>query len=312
VSRKVIKWIVQIVATFVFLYLALRKIDTSQLKEIARGIYFWPLLIIPFLLFADLIINSYRILSLYRFYGVETKLFKILTIKLQGFFFSLIFPLLGDAFKIQSFKNIYGSSYWKNSLVVLLDRLIYTFGLTIVILPILLLALIEVISLIKFIILALLVVEVIVLLVLNRPEIFKSIVNLLHKIHPFFRSWNLNFDKREGYWKEISYNTAIAIFRHGLIAIVYLCIAYSLLQKFDFNIAAFFIVIFFIMISRIIPISVGGIGLSEYIAVAVFPQIGIPADYAFSIAFLMSTIMILQGLLGGVSYVRNRVKTIST
>ncbi len=304
-NKKLLKWIFQLLATAALLYLALRKIEIDSLREITRDIDYRPFLAIPVLLFIDLVINSYRIVSLYRFYGVDTRLFKVVSIKWQGMFFSLIFPLLGDAYKIQSFKTAYGSSYWKNSMVVLLDRLIYTFGLTIVLAPILLFSFFDVNPLIVWMVIALLLVEIAILVILNKPSVFQKISHILKAFHRIFSRLDLHFESRNGYMTEIILNTLVAIIRHGLIAFTYLLVAYAFIRQIDFSIPAFFAVVFFIMLSRVIPVSVGGIGLREYIAVVVFPQIGISSDYAFSIAFVISSIMVLQGLAGGIYYLAN-------
>ncbi len=307
-SKKAIKWILQLAATIFLLYLALSKIELGSLLEITRQMDYRPFLIIPALLFLDLLINGYRIVSLYRFYGVATQLFKVVSIKWQGMFFSLIFPFLGDAYKIQSFKTAYGSSYWKNTMVVLLDRLIYTFGLTILLTPILLVSIFDVNIIITWTVFALLILEIFLLVILNQPLIFKSLQDFMVKIHPVFSKINIHFDKRKGYPKEIIFNTLAAVSRHILIAFTYLLVGWALMGSIQFNIPAFFAVVFFIMLSRVIPVSVGGIGLREYIAVVVFPQIGIGSDYAFSIAFIISSIMVLQGMGGGVYYLVNSLK----
>jgi uncharacterized membrane protein YbhN (UPF0104 family) len=307
-SKKIIKWILQLAATILLLYLALSKIELGRLWEIILKMDYHPFLLIPVLLFVDLLINSYRIVSLYRFYGVATQLFKVVGIKWQGMFFSLIFPFLGDAYKIQSFKTAYGSSYWKNTMVVLLDRLIYTFGLTIVLVPILLFSVFNISLFITFIVVALLLFEILLLVILNQPLVFKNLQELLIKIHPFFSKINIHFDKRKGYAKEITFNTFAAVSRHILIAFTYLLVGWALMGSFQFNIPGFFAVVFFIMLSRVIPVSVGGIGLREYIAVVVFPQIGIGSDYAFSIAFVISSIMVFQGIAGGLYYLGNKIR----
>jgi len=307
-SKKAVKWIFQLAATIFLLYLALSKIELDSLMEITRQMDYRPFLLIPVLLFVDLLINSYRIVSLYSFYGVPTRLFKVVSIKWQGMFFSLIFPFLGDAYKIQSFKTAYGSSYWKNTMVVLLDRLIYTFGLTIVLAPILLLSVFKINIFITWTVLALLLLEVFLLVILNQPQVFKRLQKVLVKIHPVFSKLNIHFDKRKGYTKEIIFNTLAAVSRHVLIAFTYLLVAWALMDSIQFHIPAFFAVVFFIMLSRVIPVSVGGIGLREYIAVVVFPQIGIGSDYAFSIAFIISSIMVLQGIGGGLYYLGNKIR----
>lgn len=308
---KTIKWILQVLVTVFLLYITLQQLEITKLKEILSSIKVLPLLLVPVFLVIDMIISSFRLLSLYRLYGIKTNLLKICWIKLQGFFFSLLFPLLGDAYKVQSFKTLYGSSYGKNSVVVLLDRLIYTFGLTIILLPVWVLGVIQLNYIFKIIIVSLLFIELIILYLLNKPDIVKNILNQLGKLHKKFLAIPVNFEHRKAFNIEITINTLIAILRHTLIALLYLTVTYAVLHTIDFNVLMFVLIVFSIMISRVIPVSVGGIGLREYIAVMILPQIGIATEYAFTIAFIMSSVMILQGMAGGISFLVNRLTNIN-
>ncbi len=308
---KTIKWVLQVLVTVFLLYITLQQLEAAKLKDILSEIIVWPLLLVPVFLFFDLLINSYRIFSLYCFFGVTTRLSNIFLIKFQGFFFSLIFPLAGDAYKIQSFKTLHGSSYGKNSVVVLLDRLIYTFGLTIILVPIWVFDVIQLNYIFKLTIVSLLFIEVVFLYLLNKPYLIKEIINKLGNLHKKFLSIPVNFEHRRKFNAEITKNTLIAIFRHTLMASLYLTIAYAVLHTIHFNVLMFILTVFSIMISRLIPVSVGGIGLREYIAVIIFPQIGIATEYAFSIAFIMSSIMILQGIGGGISFLVNRLTNVN-
>lgn len=310
-NKKLIKWLLQIVATIFLLYLALRKVDTVALRGILNNTDFRLFLLIPLFLVADLLINSYRIKSLYSFYGVQTRLMKIALVKLEGGFFSLLFPLIGDAYKIQTFKNAYGASYGKNSMVVLLDRLIFTFALTLILAPVWLLGVIEVEPILQWAIVSLLLLEIGVFYLLNKPAIFQYFSNLLLKIHPRLTFLRLNFTSRRGYFMEMFANTIMAAVRHLLTAIMYLIIALSVLPHRDFATGLFLLTVFSIILSRVLPVSVAGIGLREYIAVAVFPQIGILPEYAFTIALTVSFIGIFQGLAGGVSFLWNRIHAFS-
>lgn len=301
----------QVIATILLLFLALRKIDIETLKGILSNTDFRLLFILPLFVIADLLINSYRVGSLYRFYGVKTKIIKILLIKLQGTFFSLLFPLVGDAYKIQTFKNIYGASYAKNSLVIILDRLIFTFALTVILAPVWLLHIIEVRPIFQWAIFGLLAVELTVFYVLNKPAVFQYFSTLLLKLYPRWSFLKLNYTSRSGYFREIFINTIIATGRHFLTAFMYLTIAIMVLPHNDFSYGLFLLTVFSIILSRVIPVSVGGIGLREYIAIAVFPQIGINPEYAFAIAIIVSFIGIMQGIAGGISFLLNRINSFS-
>jgi hypothetical protein len=311
VNKKLIKWLLQISVTIFLLYLALRRVDTEALRGILKNTDFRLFLLIPLFLVADLWINSYRIKSLYNFYGIKTRIIKIALVKLEGGFFSLLFPLIGDAYKIQTFKNAYGSSYGKNSLVVLLDRLIFTFALTLILAPVWLLGVIKVEPILQWSILGLLLFEVLILYVLNRPVIFQLFSSLLSKLRPGWSFLHMKFETRKGYFQEIAINTIISVGRHFLTTLLYLAIAVSVLPHQDFAVGLFMLTVFSIILSRVLPVSVGGIGLREYIAVAVFPQIGILPEYAFTIALTVSFIGIFQGMAGGVSFLWNRIYAFS-
>ncbi|MDD2197916.1 MAG: lysylphosphatidylglycerol synthase transmembrane domain-containing protein [Bacteroidales bacterium] len=304
--KKIIKWIIQVIGTVLLLYLAISKINLDALFESLRGVNFYYLALIPLFVLVDLLINSYRIVSLYRFYGVETKLPKVMIIKLQGSFFSLLFPLIGDAYKIQTLKNVYGSSLAKNSLVVLLDRLLFTLALTLILVPVWLLNIFELPLILKVTIIALLIFEFLVLYLLNSPKSFSYISSKLGKLHSKLAFKDFTFSKRKGYASEMFVNTAISVVRHVLTASMYLIIACSLLSISHVNVWLFILSVFSIILSRVIPVSVAGIGLREYIAVMIFPQIGIPPEAAFSIALIVSFVGIAQGLFGGITYLINR------
>lgn len=304
--KKIIKWIVQIIGTILLLRLAVSKINLDALTESLRGVNLYYLALIPLFVLVDLWINSYRIVSLYRFYGVETKLRKVMVIKLQGLFFSLLFPLIGDAYKIQTLKNVYGASLAKNSLVVLLDRLLFTLALTLILAPVWLLNLFELPLVLKVTIIAFLIFEFLVLYLLNSPKAFSYISSKLGRLNNKLAFKHFTFSKRKGFAFEMFVNTAISVARHVLTAFMYLIIACSLLSISHVNIWLFILSVFSIILSRVIPVSVAGIGLREYIAVIIFPQIGIPPEAAFSIALIVSFVGITQGLFGGITYLINR------
>lgn len=296
----------QIIVTFVLLYFAFERINVNEFRDALKGANYYMFIVIPIFLVVDLWINSYRVFRLYWFYNVKTKLLKIIHVKLQGIFFALLFPFVGDFYKIQTFKNIYGASYAKNSLVILLDRLVFLLALLIVLTPIWLLNIIEVNLLLKLLIAGVLIVVLTIILVINKPFLIHKILNLINKIFNK-KVLNISIEKRKGYLLEITINTLLAVSRHVLTAFLYLAIAYSLMHPLDIKLHLFILTVFSIILSRIIPLSVGGIGLREYIAVIVFPQIGIAEEYAFAIALIVSFVGIFQGLVGGASYLFNRV-----
>ncbi|MBW6516744.1 MAG: flippase-like domain-containing protein [Candidatus Cloacimonetes bacterium] len=304
---KIVKWFFQIVATIILLYVALQRLETDKLLQVLSEINLLLYLPIPIILIIDLFINSYRILSLYKFYGVETDIFSVFKVKFHGFFFSLIFPLFGDAYKIQSFKTLYRASYLKNSLVVFLDRLLYTFSLTLILLPVWLLSLIEVGTILQLILVTLFVIEMILLYILNQPVALNWINKFLSTINRKLQILKFAYESKDQYLRTITTNTVIAALRHSLIAIIYILIAYSVIHNLSFSIVGFAFTVFTIMISKILPVSIGGIGLREFIAVSIFPQIGVSAEHAFLIAFIMSSIMILQGLVSGLSLLSGQI-----
>jgi glycosyltransferase 2 family protein len=300
VNRKTLKWIAQLFVTAALMYLAFRKVDTGELHRVLSGMKILPLMLVPVLLALDLLLNSYRVKGLYYFYGIRTKLSSVIKIKFQGLFFSLFFPLLGDAYKIRAFKGEYGASYWKNSLVVFLDRLIFTLGLTIILVPVWVLSIIKVHDFLKAGIIVLFIIEITLLILLNQPEILGWFKNFFSRTKLNGLLCQVNMGKRSGYLIELSKNTAVAILRHFIDGIFFLTIAYAILHQIDFNVFLFIFCVFSITLARVIPVSVGGIGLREYIALLIFPQIGLDAEIGFTIAFVVSSIYILQGMLGGI------------
>lgn len=310
-NKKLIKWLLQIIVTIVLLYFALERISLDEFKNVLKGANYYMFLVIPVFLVVDLWINSYRVYRLYSFYGVKTKLLKVIHVRLQGIFFALLFPSIGDFYKIQTFKNIYGASYAKNSLVVFLDRLIFLLALLIVLTPVWLFDIIEVNLLLKLMISGVLIVVLTVIYIINKPFLVIKLLNLINNIFNK-KVFDLSVEKREGYALEITKNTILAVIRHVLTSFLYLAFAYALMPSTDFKLHLFILTVFSIIISRIIPLSVGGIGLREYIAVMVFPQIGVAEEYAFAIALIVSFVGIFQGLAGGISYIFNRIKKLKS
>lgn len=288
------------------LYVAARKVDPQQLWEYLRSFPAIYLILIPLILVLDILINSWRVRSLYRYYGVTARLRDVFFVKFHGLFFALVFPLLGDAYKIQSFKTQNNASYAKNTLVVLMDRLIYTFSLTLVLIPCWWLPVIRVPDLFKWFLLILLALEMIILAAINDGRIMGFIKLISAKIGIRGSLMQSDLPHEEHYPQMIAVNSLTAIFRHGLMGLLYLLICYALIHNIDFRVFGFIAGVFSIMLSRVIPVSVSGIGMREYIAVIVFPQVGISKELAFSTAFLMSSLLIIQGLLGGVSYLGHK------
>lgn len=307
VNSKVLKWTVQLMVTTALMWLAFKKVDVSELRNVLGDVKILPLLLVPFLLAIDLLLNSFRVRGLYNFYGIYPKLSTVVSIKLHGLFFSLFFPLLGDAYKVHAFKGEYGASYWKNSLVIILDRLIFTFGLTVILAPIWVLSVIRVSNLLKAGIAFLLILELMIFVFLNQPKFlgwFKKIFART-KINGILS--HVNIEKKPGYVYELITNSAIAILRHFIDGLFFLTIAYAIMRQIDFNILLFMFCVFSITLARVIPVSVGGIGLREYIALLIFPQIGLTAEVGFTIAFVVSSIYILQGILGGIWFLFSKV-----
>lgn len=307
-SMQTAKWLGQILITLVLLYVAARKVELRVLWEYLSNFPAYFLILIPLILVLDILINSWRVKSLYDFYDVSARLKDVFLVKFHGLFFSLAFPLLGDAYKIHSFKTRNNASYAKNTLVVMMDRLIYTFSLTLVLIPFWWLRVIEVPPAFQVLLLALLAAEALIIVAVNKATLFNRLWKLAARLGYRGPLLQTEFAHRGKYARMIGINTVTAGLRHGLMGLMYLLICFALIRQLNFQVWGFVAGVFSIMISRIIPVSVGGIGLREYVAVMVFPQIGISEELAFSTAFLMSSILIIQGLLGGLSYLYWKMK----
>lgn len=295
--------------TVALMYFAFQKVDVKNLKDAVLQMNLALFSIIPILLFGDMMLNSYRVQKLYLFYSISTNFWIVLKVRFQSMFFSLLFPFFGDAFNIQTFKNRYKASYQIHTIVIFLDRLIYTLGLTLILIPFIIspgLNSLDIHSTIKISVLGVFLMVIIIIFSINNSFAFNTVNNIVNKLK-LNRFFNIQKYYKKDYYSEIIKNTVIAVIRHFLMCITYITIAFVVLGNFDFNIFLFIIITFFIMISRVIPISVGGIGLREYIAVLLFPQIGINTDIAFLIGFIMSMIMVFQGLMGGMHYISNRI-----
>jgi len=65
----------------------------------------------------------------------------------------------------------------------------------------------------------------------------------------------------------------------------------------------FFILVPIISIITALPVSIAGLGLREASSVYFFAKVGVPAETAVAISFLIFLLMILIGLMGGIIYV---------
>lgn len=305
---RTIKWIAQITAAAILMYLAFKRVEAERLYEVLKGMSLYPLMFVPILMSIDLVLNSYRIKSLYDFYDVDVKLSSVISIKIHGLFFSLFFPLLGDAYKILAFKELYNTSYGKNTLVVFLDRLIFTFALSIILLPVWLFSVIKVIPILQLSVALLLPIEIFMLYLLNSPQLIELARKFLSTLKIKSQIFAVPLTKRQGYLHTITTNSLVALVRHFFAGLLYLTLAYSIMHGIKFNVVLFMFCVFSIALARVLPVSAGGVGLREYIAVAIFPQIGISAETGFSIAFVMSSLYILQGIVGGIWFLIYKLK----
>ncbi len=299
---RILKWILQILFTVLLLYISVKKLDFEELGRIFSRMEKVLILPVVILLFLDIFLNSYRLKRLYRLYGVDAGLFKILLIRFYSLFFTLIFPFLGDVYKIQAFKTAYGASYGKNTVVIVLDKLILTFALVVIVLPFWLTNSVHLNINLNPYLWGVFLILIISLAFLNKPELVSKVFEKLGKHFKFLKKTKFQYVKRSGYFREILISSGVSVFRHFIMGMLHLFIAYAIFQKIDFNVFLFLMVVFLIMMAQIIPLSVGGIGLREFIAVSVFPLIGVSEESAFLIASIISSIIILQGVGGGLTY----------
>ena len=279
----------------------------ERLREILLEIKLLPLLGIPVLLFVNMVVSSYRIFALYRFYDIKVNFVHVCMTRFRGFFFALLFPLLGDAYKVQTFKSHYRSTYRKITFVILVDKIIYIFALSIVLVPVWLFGIIEIDLIFQVAIVVLLALEIIFLYLVNKPRTIELILRRFKILHKKLESLQIKFEAKKNFYLEVAKNTLVAIGRHCLVASMYFLVAYTIKHEVNFDILLFIFIVFTIMMAKLIPVSVGGIGLREYVAVMIFPQAGVEPEYAFTIAFLMSSVVIIQSILGGISFMAGRL-----
>jgi len=76
------------------------------------------------------------------------------------------------------------------------------------------------------------------------------------------------------------------------------CLAFSV----NPSLIAILVVLPFIQVVSMLPISFGGIGLREWAYMVAFPQVGIPAAVGISVCLLLRVKWIVNGLIGGIFY----------
>jgi uncharacterized membrane protein YbhN (UPF0104 family) len=65
----------------------------------------------------------------------------------------------------------------------------------------------------------------------------------------------------------------------------------------------FFLFVPIITVFSVIPISIGGLGVRDTTAIAVFAKVGVVAEKAFAMALLNFGFMFVLGIFGGIAYV---------
>lgn len=225
-----------------------------------------------------------------------------------GFFYSNIFPtnLGGDVYRGFDICNSKRCSGVKSVSVIIVERLVgISAGTMFVVISFFLLY--EYLSLATIVSLSILpMLIVLAVFMIIKPEFFKidrlfikfkKIKRFEKKFYDFQRVF-LSFRNK---WKYILTSFLFAVLAQLLFLTCYYFI--NLYTELNLGYLSFFFLTPIIILSANIPVSIGGIGIRENIAVILLKDFGIPEDKAFIFAMVVLFLILFNTAAGAITYV---------
>lgn len=311
-TKRMITWLAQLTCTSLLLFYALSRVRHNEIAGIVVNSNVPMLFLVIITTILGLLIVSYRLKRLLFLYDIKAGFWSIMKLKLEASFFTLFSPLVGDFYKIHVIRSSWQSSYQKNALIVLLERMIFVLSLTILVVPFWFLGYVKIGTLLKIIIICMLLLEITILYLSNKPHLLTFLLNRLRIKTLTGDNTHREVKRRDNFSREMIVNTGIAALRHGTGVLTYYIVAFSLVPHFSAGLLSFSGVVLSVILINLLPISVGGIGLRESIAVVLFPQIGVSPDFAFSISIIISSTVLLMGVAGGISFGGRKIFAVLT
>lgn len=225
-----------------------------------------------------------------------------------GFFYSNIFPtnIGGDIYRAYDLHNNKHISLNKNLSVIIMERLVSVASASIYVLA-------SFFILYKYlnlkIILSLIVIPllmIILLLIILKPKKFKldKIFTKYKKISTFqvkFEQFRNSFMEFKNKTKYIIFSLIYCLISQFLFIACYFFA--GLYSKLNLNFLTFLFINPIITLSANIPITIGGIGVRENMAVIVLKRFGANESNAVIFAIVILSIILINAIIGGILYI---------
>ena len=306
--KKSLSLFLRVSISIILLWLLFRKLDRNALAEIIRGAD-KQLLILAFLFFCiNYILSLFRWEMLLKAAHIHLPTKRVLISLAGGQFFSLFLPstIGGDVVRVIDLTTHTRRPH-EVMATVLLDRLSGYVGLVILTWLACLFGwrLIPKDSVLIWVCILTAILIAILLALFNKFIYFK--------INKFLHSPSGN--KLRGYIKDV--HSEMHIFRHHekvVLNNILLSLAIQMITPITFyitalslglkiNIIYFFVFLPIIGAVTLLPISIGGLGLREYMTTLLFANLGISANLTFAMSLLNSFFILIYGGLGALIYV---------
>lgn len=295
------------VVCFLLLYLAMGRVDFTSLKSHFSSIHVGYLLLIMSVFFTEDMIKAIKWHTLLIVQNIKISILRILQVDFASRFLGLFVPFAIS----QDFFRAYGLSKEiapKKETIssIIFDRFISFFALVLFasICVTIFHGSIRNPNLGYIVYLVLLLLLVLILLGLNphfnsfivKRELWLNTHWLMKIMNDF---WSLLYRYRKNFKKTAGVFILAIFINFGRILVYYLS-SLALNTEIEFKYFLLFIpiVVFFVMI----PISWAGVGIREGSFVFLFTQIGVPPSTGFAISALVSIMVIIWSLTGGVIF----------
>lgn len=314
VSRKKgVKFYLRLCVSIFLLFYVLRKVGLTQLWDTIRvaniNYILLSIVISPILIF----ISSWKWQIILRAQNIRISLLQLFWLYVVGYFFNTVLPtnVGGDVIRAYAL----GKSTGKNAEAfssVFVER--FT-GLTVLLLTAILafvgairelwdirLSLLLVISLIGYFALLVIILNPVIFRWLQKKLKIKFINQTIIKLLKFQNATLLFRDKMT----VLAFALAIS-FLYYFIAIMNVYVS-ALAFHAKITILEAFIITPIVLVITMIPISIGGIGLSEGAYYLIFSRLGLPGSIGLSVALLIRAKALLVGSIGGLYFSRKGIR----
>lgn len=308
ILKRFLSLLVRVSISFILLWFLFKQIDKASLTEIIRNVN-KPLLILAFFIFFfSYILCLYRWEMLLRTAKIRLPLKRVIISFAGGYFFSLFLPstIGGDVVRVIDLTTHTRRPH-EVMATVLLDRLSGYIGLVILTWLALLCggnlirdrSVFIPVGIITAILLA-------ILLILFNKFLYFKINKLLHspsgnKLRQYIKDVHQEVHIFRHHEKVVLNNIILSLIIQMITPVTFYITALSL--GLEINIIYFFIFLPIIGAITLLPISIGGLGLREYMVTLFFVKVGISAHSTFAMSLLNSFFILIYGAIGGLIYV---------